>query len=448
MTEPQNPLTIVELRATNVKRLRAVAIRPDHAGNLVVLSGRNGAGKSSVLDSIVMALGGKDHVCKRPLREGAERGEVVVDLGSLVVLRTFTPGGGTSLVVRNREGARFSNPQTMLDALLGRLTFDPLAFARASAKDRAETLRNLVGLDLTEIHDRRARLLEQRRETNAEAKTARTRAVLLPVPADAPAVEESLSDLLAARDAAQATNLANARLRVGLATAEARASKTRDHAEAADAEVSRLAALLEKAQEAAAAARRDLEAQEQALEVARQRVASLVDEDLEPHDERIRTVEQRNRGARARRQRAEWEAAAAKLEAEVALATTELERIEEERAAAIAAAPMPVDGLGLDITGSVTFNGLPFDQASSAEQLRASVAIGLALNRRLRVLLIRDGSLLDSDGLQLVAEMARDAGAQVWIERVERDAATTVVIEDGEVLENPETPDTATGNPN
>jgi len=49
-------MKIVKLTAENVKRLRAVEITPD--GNTVVISGRNGQGKTSVLDSIWFALGG------------------------------------------------------------------------------------------------------------------------------------------------------------------------------------------------------------------------------------------------------------------------------------------------------------------------------------------------------------------------------------------------------
>src|SRR5262245_55130191 len=123
MTEP---LRIVKLEAANVKRLTAVAIEPD--GNLVVIGGKNGAGKSSVLDSIAFALGGKDLLCEEPLRNGTEKGHVSVDLGDLHVRRTFTPDGGSTLVVANADGARYPSPQKVLDALVGKLCFDPLDF--------------------------------------------------------------------------------------------------------------------------------------------------------------------------------------------------------------------------------------------------------------------------------------------------------------------------------
>ena len=81
----------------------------------------------------------------------------------------------------------------------------------------------------------------------------------------------------------------------------------------------------------------------------------------------------------------------------------------------------------------MTFDGKPFDQASSAEQLRVSVAMGIALNPTLRVLLVRDGSLLDKESFKMMAEMASEADAQVWIERVEDDDHVGIVIEDGAV---------------
>ena len=49
-------MKILKLTAENFKKLSAVEITPD--GNVVVISGKNGAGKSSVLDAIEAALCG------------------------------------------------------------------------------------------------------------------------------------------------------------------------------------------------------------------------------------------------------------------------------------------------------------------------------------------------------------------------------------------------------
>ena len=51
-----NKLRIIELRGENVKIIKAIRIRPK--GNVVIISGKNGAGKTSVLDLIWYCLDG------------------------------------------------------------------------------------------------------------------------------------------------------------------------------------------------------------------------------------------------------------------------------------------------------------------------------------------------------------------------------------------------------
>ena len=93
---------------------------------------------------------------------------------------------------------------------------------------------------------------------------------------------------------------------------------------------------------------------------------------------------------------------------------------------------MPVEGIEFG-EDSVLLNGVPFEQASDAEQLRASVAIAMAANPKLRVIRIRDGSLLDDEAMQLLGTMATEADMQVWIERVDSSGRIGFVLEDGHV---------------
>ena len=93
---------------------------------------------------------------------------------------------------------------------------------------------------------------------------------------------------------------------------------------------------------------------------------------------------------------------------------------------------MPVDGIGFG-DRQVLLNGLPFEQASGAEQLKASVAIAMASNPRLKVLRVRQGSDLDADSFSILTAMAEAADYQVWIENVQSARDTAIVIEDGAV---------------
>ena len=62
--------------------------------------------------------------------------------------RTFRRKDGgkftTAITVENMEGARYQSPQTMIDELIGALTFDPLKFAKQPAKAQVETLKGFV----------------------------------------------------------------------------------------------------------------------------------------------------------------------------------------------------------------------------------------------------------------------------------------------------------------
>ncbi|MFF1875901.1 AAA family ATPase, partial [Kitasatospora herbaricolor] len=129
-------LKVSNLRAENYKRLVAVDITP--AGNVVTISGRNAQGKTSVLDALWAALAGGEasRATQQPIREGQDTAVVRLDLGDIIVTRRWTKDDAGTLTVESADGARYSSPQKLLDDMLGRRAFDPLAFVRQTAKDQ------------------------------------------------------------------------------------------------------------------------------------------------------------------------------------------------------------------------------------------------------------------------------------------------------------------------
>ena len=90
-----------------------------------------------------------------------------------------------------------------------------------------------------------------------------------------------------------------------------------------------------------------------------------------------------------------------------------------------------MEGLSVDDEG-VLFNGIPFGQASAAERLKVSVAMAMSANPELRVICIRDASLLDSDSKTMLVEMAKQHDYQIWYEVVGDGGPAGIIIEDGE----------------
>lgn len=405
-------MRIISLTAENVKRLRAVDITPD--GHVQVITGRNGAGKTSVLDAIWLALGGGPAAkgTMRPIRDGETKASVRLDLGDLVVTRTWT-ASGTALKVESADGAKFSSPQKMLDDLVGRLSFDPLAFTQLPAKAQRDALLSLVDLpfDPADLDRRRARLFDERTDIGRTGVSLKGRLDGLP-PVDAPDEEVSSASVLAELREAQAA--------------------TREHDD-----VMRAAELAQSAREIAAEA---LEAAQTRFEIAKQQeqsahaaAADLPDlPDVPAIEQRLASVDEVNAAVRAKRERRQVMDEHSRVRKEYEAKTEAINALDKEKADGLAAATFPIEGLGFDTDG-VTYQGVPFSQASAAEQIRVSLAMAMALNPKLRVIRILDGSLLDADNLALVAEMATAQDYQVWIERVTDGSGVGIVIEDGEV---------------
>jgi energy-coupling factor transporter ATP-binding protein EcfA2 len=427
-------MKIVKLTVENIKRLSAVEITP--TGELVIVGGKNDAGKSSLLDAIEMAIGGESSTPAQPVRRGQKTGRVVLDLGDLVVTRSFTEAGGRKLIVANKDGARFPSPQAMLDRLYGALSFDPLSFEREDSKTQAAILRNLVGLDVSDLDAQRATLYDERTRANRDVRALEVKVDSCQTYPDAPAAEvsiQAISDDLAASE--------RARERVTAAATQRNAL------------ISRRGVLVEKL----AAVRKDIDRLKQQLALAEtsaaqtdvdiQAVDDALSHSTKAHDDavaampdtaasraRLADAERINQQVRTNRQAADASAMLADARAVVKGLTAQIDRIEAEKQTRLAAAAFPVPGLGVNDDG-VLVDGLPFDQASTSDRIRISVAIGLAMHPKLRVLLVRDGSLLGSDKLDILATMAADSGAQVWLELMQEspDDRTTVYIEDGAI---------------
>lgn len=429
---PTDSLRIVELQIKNVQRVRAVHIKP--TGALVRVEGRNRQGKTSVLRSIAMALGGKAQFSDAPLRRGEKEGEIIAKLGDaagkihFTITRTWTDEGREALQLIDAEGVPVKGPETFLKSLIGLgYAFDPLVFVQADPKAQAETLRRLTGLDFTDLDREREKVYAQRTLVNRDLTTAQGALRAMEAPrAGLPDKPLAVADLVAERDQRQGIIRQNETMRFGL-------SAHREKVRRAEAEVDEARALLERRRQERDAAIKQMQSAEAAIE-------QLTDPDLGPIEQQIKDVDGINAAIRARDA---YNAADAKVKAHAGEAdklTERIEAIDAERRERISAADMPVAGLGFGADGLVTFNDLPLSQASDAEQFQVSTSIALSGNARAKIALINHGNELDSDGLSLLAGIVEKAGATCWIARVtDGDGdGSGFVIEDGMVKAEPQ----------
>lgn len=446
-------MRIIRLEASNVKRLKVVDITP--TTDVVEITGRNANGKSSLLDAIWWALAGKDAIQDQPIRRGEDKAHVKLTLGDIVVERklTRTPEGEytTRLTVRAADGASYG--QAKLDDLVGALAFDPLKFMRMDKRAQFDELCRIskLEIDIDEIERLNAADFSSRRDLNRDAKALHARAGGITIAADlppAPIDERALLDDLTAATEHNAT-IENRRTNRALAQL---------YADDKDADVARLmqaaaherkngddriadlkhqiaimeqefAARVDRLEQQAAASREDAAATRRQLAEA----APLPDPiDLAAVREKLSGARTVNAAVAKRIERDGITQEAERIEKEAHGLTERIQFRDAQKSDAIAAANLHVPGLGFG-AGIVTYNGLPLSQASDAEQLRVSCAIAMANNPELRVIRVRDGSLLDDDGMKILAEMAREKDFQVWVERLTASGDVSIVMEEGEV---------------
>jgi predicted ATP-dependent endonuclease of OLD family len=422
-------MKIVSLEAENFKRLKAIEIKP--TGSTVVITGKNAQGKSSILDSIFAAVGGAGAVPSKPIRKGEQSAHIKLDLGEVIVTRKFTAAGST-LSVEQANGARFSKPQQMLDQLIGSIAFDPLEFTRMKPTDQFETLRKLVPLevDIDALDGQSRSDYEARTGVNRDAKSLRAQAAGIMVAPDLPAQPIDTAALLTQM---QEAGEANAEIERRKAKREQAARDVEVMANEARGHRARAIAFRKQAEEADAEASA-IETKEMDLRGKIENAEALpAPIDVTAIRATVEQADKTNARIADRNRRQEIEAKAAEKEAQSQKLTDAIEARATAKADAIRAAKMPIEGLSFG-EGEVLYSDLPLDQASQAERIRVSMAVAMALNPKLRVLTIKDGSLIDEEGLKIISEMVESNDFQLFIEKVSTDGSIGILIEDGSIV--------------
>lgn len=426
-------MRLLSLETENVKRTKLIRFKPKKGVNVV--RGKNRQGKSSLLDSIEYLLAGTKTHPPKVIREGEDAAHVLGTLGEgeekigetddLVALRRWRKGENgeekTEIELR-AKGDKLKSPQAILDKLFAG-TFSATAFQELKPDRQVEVLRKITGVNTTEIDASYQRIFALRTGVNTELKAARARLDGVAIK-EAPAPKVDVSALLKRQGEITNAQQWDRQVRAERDAAARRVTDEEERVKVAEQALAQAKAKLE-------AARKIHGEADNAVDELPS-TAGLVAE-LGSIQEKL--VDAQSIAAQHER----WEAKLklekeiGELEAKTAAHSTQLETLEQSKVRMIASAKFPVTGLGFSDTG-VTFNGLPLEQASGAEALAVSVAIGIALNPKIRVMLVRNGSFLDEDSLAALESLCEKHDMQCFVEMVGSDGPAALVIVDGEVI--------------
>lgn len=418
-------IKINTLQIENIKRVKAVALNPAENG-LTVIGGKNGQGKTSVLDAIAWALGGDRYRPSNPEREGSTLPpHIKLTLSNgLTVERS---GKNSALKVVDTTGKR--SGQQLLNEFVEQLAIDLPRFLQASNREKADTLLQVIGVG-DRIHELEAKerdVYNRRRMIGQDADRKRKYADELPFYPAAPKELVSALDLIRQQQDILARNGENQRKRM-------RANQIEHEYGKAAAYVSLLKSQL-------AAAQKQLTQLEADLEIAQKDALDLQDESTEEVERSLQEIEQINIQVRANCDREKAEQDAAYYAQQYQELTAELEDIRHDKYALLNSAELPLPGLSVE-DSELTYNGKKWDCMSGADQLIAATAVVRAVNPKCGFVLLDKLEQLDADTLLNFGSWLEEQGLQAIATRVSTGPECSIIIEDG--FAAPEQPASAT----
>ncbi|MBE2188025.1 MAG: hypothetical protein KIT33_07910 [Candidatus Kapabacteria bacterium] len=140
-------MKIQKIKIANLLGIEELEFDP---GKFTLIEGRNGSGKTSILESIKHALNG-GHDAKL-LRNGTDKGEIVLVLDDGVQLTKTVTLNKSDVKILDKEGNRINKPQTYIDKLIDMLSVNPVQFLTADKKNRVNYLLEAIPMKLTKDH--------------------------------------------------------------------------------------------------------------------------------------------------------------------------------------------------------------------------------------------------------------------------------------------------------
>ena len=410
-------IKINRLEAENVKRIKAVKVEPT-ANGLTVIGGKNGQGKTSVLEAIAWALGGDRY---RP-SEAKNHDSVIPPTLHIVLsngLVVERKGKNSDLKVTDPNGQKAG--QQLLNEFVEQLALDLPKFMEASPNEKANTLLQIIGVGdkLAELEKQEKELFNERtyigRIADQKEKFAKEQ-IYYP---DAPKDLVSPTDLIRQQQDILARNGENQR--------------KRDHAADLQNQVNQMAAEIAKMRDELEKKEKQYEEVKNDMYIALTSAKDLQDQSTAELEESIANIEEINHKVRANLDKEKAEDDALSYKNQYNELTAKINETRDARTKLLNNAELPLPELSV-ADGELTYKGQKWDNMSGSERLIVSTAIVRKLNPECGFVLMDKLEQLDLDTLQEFGQWLEAEGLQAIATRVSTGDECSIIIEDGYVV--------------
>jgi len=419
-------MKIYEIQSDNFKKL-SVNLLMDGKG--VTITGKNGVGKSTFIDAIFTTLTGKE-IPDAPIQKGKASAKNTVkikdDEGNIIVVERSFSSEKNILTVKTSAGAKYSSPQKFLNDTIGNISFDPFEFINQEPRHQKKFIMDLCNLDFTNLEAKKKDLLIQKDSIDKNIITLENELFsdIHPDLSEYQLIKDTTEPLKKVQLAGQIQQVVN-NLNNEIRTKNEFINNAGSRIYDIDEQIKKLTGEKENLdiKRNSAAVDRDKFIEE---------LSAIEIPDVSNIEKELQDIEDFNKKVQ---ERIAFQNKENKLEYEktsLQEVNDSIKKLEQNRIDMIKSVKMPVQNLEFTDDG-LLFEGLPLDvnQISKAKLIEIGLKISMALNPKLRIMRIKDGSLFDSEMLAIVRNACKDNDYQLFLEKVTDDSEIGFVLEEG-----------------
>lgn len=355
-------------------------------GHNVYLIAPNAAGKTSFIDA---AFGSMP---KKPLKDGERNGRVEIQIDEYLCQFTFNnKKAGTKFEIFDNTGQPQKEPKTLFKKLFGVKDFEIDKFLSLSASKQVEQIKEIIGIDWTDVDARFKELYNERTFLNRQVKEIDAK------------IEGRIWD-------SELKKIDTSELQAGI-------QKAAEH----NATVRRIAQGVKDKKEQISALELELEKLKTDVQNGESWLITNKEENIDDLNKKLSEAIENNEKVEANAENGRLRDESGTLWGKIEHIEEEMNSIKELKAKELEAAEMPVEGLTFD--GEELFlDGQPFnsDQINTARRIVAGLEMQFHLMSDVKIARF-DGSLLDKNSLNHVKKWAEEKGVQLFVEMVDRD---------------------------
>ena len=379
---------ILRLYSENIKCLKAVDIYPNETDYLKLIVGKNAAGKSATLNSILWLLGGARGIPEEVVREGQNKAEIILETKIFTARRVWKNREESKLeVIIHDKDYMGMTPVAFLKKIAGDLSFDPLDFVRMDKAQQIEQLKKIFGLDFSELDQEIKSNYDHRTEANKEVGRLKAELGSL-VDIQDPGEIEPIGELQAKRDKLKTENGEISYAKSEVSRLEERALQLKDELTQVENRIREILPIAKKS----------------------------------PHD--LTEIEQKIENiSELTLQKVNWEkrkelegklGSAVKTSNDLSSTINDL-KDNKVKNLIMANEKLGIEYLNFDEEG-IEYKNRSLELASQKEQIDISMQIAMSQKLPFKVILIREGGFLDDKSLKYLKTVAQKNKYFLWIE--------------------------------